>query len=183
MDWDAKPAADKTWDNFKTHFADAQRTLKNIRGPTMQQAGYHHANALATQIRTDLETQLANRDNELMSMLTSISDNNSGNSDPPGGTEGNTPPPATESLNATTQNTQLEILRLLRDMQTELRNQRSTNNGNEVPPTNQGRGGGAGRGGIIRRNRKTPDNARFPRPQTDKYCWTHGGCNHTSGEC
>ena len=34
-DWQAKPAADKTWDNFKTHFKDVQNDLKEIQRPTM----------------------------------------------------------------------------------------------------------------------------------------------------
>ena len=42
-----KPQQDKNWANFKTHFHEAQLQLKKIRGPTMQQAGYHHANVLA----------------------------------------------------------------------------------------------------------------------------------------
>ena len=31
--------------------------LKDIRGPTMQQAGYHHANMLASHLRVDLNNQ------------------------------------------------------------------------------------------------------------------------------
>ena len=32
-------------------------------------------------------------------------------------------------------------------------------------------------------NRKTPDEPDFQRRTTDKYCWTHGGCAHTSADC
>ena len=39
------------------HFRNAQPELKQIRGPTMQQAGYHHANMLANNLRTDLQVQ------------------------------------------------------------------------------------------------------------------------------
>ena len=48
---------DKTWDSFKSHFRAAQVELKEIRGPTMHQAGYHHANMLTEQLRTDLINQ------------------------------------------------------------------------------------------------------------------------------
>ena len=48
--WDNKPADQKTWANFKTHFHEAQVQLKTIRGPTMQQAGFHQANALAEKV-------------------------------------------------------------------------------------------------------------------------------------
>ena len=51
-----------------------QQNLKNVRGPSMQQSGYHHANALADQIRTELQTQFQHRDTEIMSMLQTISD-------------------------------------------------------------------------------------------------------------
>ena len=50
-DWEALPDIQKTWDNFKTHFKEAQKKLRAIRGPTMQQAGYHHANHLAQKLK------------------------------------------------------------------------------------------------------------------------------------
>ena len=31
--------------------------------------------------------------------------------------------------------------------------------------------------------KKTPDNPPFQRSNTEKYCWTHGACNHDSSEC
>ena len=40
--WRAKPDADKTWQNFKTHFGEAQRQLR-LQTATMQSAGYHEA--------------------------------------------------------------------------------------------------------------------------------------------
>ena len=39
------------------HFKNVQAKLKQIHGPTMQQSGYHHANMLANQLRTDLQVQ------------------------------------------------------------------------------------------------------------------------------
>ena len=47
----------KTWDVFKSHFCDTQKELKEIRSPTMQQAGFHHANMPASQLRVDLGSQ------------------------------------------------------------------------------------------------------------------------------
>ena len=46
-EWNGLPKTTKTWASFKTHSKTAQAELKEIRGPTMQQAGYHHANMLA----------------------------------------------------------------------------------------------------------------------------------------
>lgn len=45
----------KTWDKLKSHFKDVQKQLKAIRGPTMQQVVYHHANHLAQQLHADIE--------------------------------------------------------------------------------------------------------------------------------
>lgn len=72
-EWERKPTANKTWDNFKTHFKTAQQELKAIRGPTMQQAGYHHANHLANQLRDDV----AQRDTDTMTILQTVIDSQS----------------------------------------------------------------------------------------------------------
>ena len=66
--WEHKPQNERTWDTFKTHFHEAQHQLKQIRGPTMQQAGYHHANALAQQV----QEQLQERDSHVMALLQNI---------------------------------------------------------------------------------------------------------------
>jgi hypothetical protein len=43
-EWDAKPAANKTWGNFKLHFKEEQTRLDRQQRTT-QQGGYHSANA------------------------------------------------------------------------------------------------------------------------------------------
>jgi hypothetical protein len=47
--WNEKPAADKTWTHFKSHFAAAHRQHKQMQGETAANAGYHSANAAMTQ--------------------------------------------------------------------------------------------------------------------------------------
>jgi hypothetical protein len=47
--WNEKPAADKTWTHFKSHFAAAHRQHKQMQGETAATAGYHSANAAMTQ--------------------------------------------------------------------------------------------------------------------------------------
>lgn len=94
----------------------------------------------------------------------------------------------TESLNITTnQTTQLEILKLLRELQLNIQGTNTEGSGDSA---GRGAGGlrnrndnGGRRNRGIRRNKKTPDNASFPLPQKDKYCWTHGACNHNSKDC
>jgi hypothetical protein len=47
--WNKKPAAEKTWTHFKSHFAAAHRQHKQMQGGTAANAGYHSANAVMTQ--------------------------------------------------------------------------------------------------------------------------------------
>ena len=54
-EWEALAATAKTWEIFKSHFKTTQQQLKAIHGPTMQQAGYHHASHLAQTMRSDIE--------------------------------------------------------------------------------------------------------------------------------
>jgi hypothetical protein len=48
--WNEKPAADKTWTHFKSHFAAAHRQHKQMQmqGETAANDGYHSANAAMT---------------------------------------------------------------------------------------------------------------------------------------
>ena len=52
-EWNNKVPTSKIWALFKTHFTRAQTNLKTIRGPTMEQAGFHHANMLADHLWKD----------------------------------------------------------------------------------------------------------------------------------
>jgi hypothetical protein len=47
--WNEKPAAEKTWTHFKSHFAAAHRQHKQMKGETAAHAGFHSANAAMTQ--------------------------------------------------------------------------------------------------------------------------------------
>jgi hypothetical protein len=47
--WNEKPAAEKTWTHFKSHFAAAHRQHKQMQGESAANAGYHSANASMTQ--------------------------------------------------------------------------------------------------------------------------------------
>ena len=130
----------------------------------MPQAGYHHANHLAQQLRTDIQQ----RDSDLLSIIQSA-------------VESNAAPPSIAPTNISTVTeiqhhanamqsdpVQLEILKLLQQMQQTL----TTTDASK---------------GNIRRGRRTPkktlDNASFNHSQTDKYCWTHRGCGHLSSTC
>jgi hypothetical protein len=47
--WNEKPAAEKSWTHFKSHFAAAHRHHKQMQGETAAHAGFHSANATMTQ--------------------------------------------------------------------------------------------------------------------------------------
>ena len=68
MDWQAKPLIDKNWAAFKLYFTTAQKLLKDIRSPTMQQADYHHENMMATQ----LQDNIIARNDEVVTMLQQV---------------------------------------------------------------------------------------------------------------
>jgi hypothetical protein len=46
--WNEKPTVEKTWTQFKSHFADAHRQHKQMQGESAATAGYHSANAAVT---------------------------------------------------------------------------------------------------------------------------------------
>jgi hypothetical protein len=117
---------------------------------------------LAAQLRIDMD----NRNNEMLAMVQNqmlvLEDSPA-------------PSPETPCANIISHDSvQLEMLKLLRAIQNDLKNPSTpTSSQNPTHPA---------QGGTSRRNKpkKTPDEASFPRRTTDKYCWTHGGCNHSS---
>ena len=157
------PIANKTWDNFKTHFTAAQKQLRAIRGPTMQQAGYHHANMIAN--------RMEQRNEELLSVIQTALSATTKDPSSQDETALSTLTPVTQQANATTTDqVQLEILKLLQQMQQEMK---PSTTAPAPAPNNRRR----------RVGRKTPDTASRPRNNTSKYCWTHGGCGHDGSAC
>jgi squalene cyclase len=47
--WNEKPAVEKTWTHFKSHFAAAHRQHKQMKGETAAPTIFHSANAAMTQ--------------------------------------------------------------------------------------------------------------------------------------
>ena len=170
-DWEQLPAIRKTWDRFKTHFKDAQKQLRAIRGPTMQQAGYHHANHLASQLREDINK----RDSELLTVIQSAMETASVAPSAISSEVSTIATPIQQQVNAVQSDpVQLEILKLLQQMQQSMMTTAPQNNNNN---------NNTGQRNNRRQTRKTPDNVSFNRNVTNKYCWTHGACGHTSAQC
>jgi hypothetical protein len=53
--WNEKPAAEKTWTHFKSHFEAAHRQHKQMKGETAAHAGFHSANAAMTQTEDHMD--------------------------------------------------------------------------------------------------------------------------------
>ena len=138
----------------------------------MQQAGYHHANSLATKISSDIQEQFSQRDTQLLAMLQSLPQLQQENLAPENSNENVQVQSNNQAAYSTmqTDNTQLEILRVLQELRTDMHNMRQSN-----PTRNRERNNGP--------FKKTPDEAGLKRTNISKYCWTHGACAHGSAEC
>ena len=183
--WEEKPITEKTWQNLKLHFSQAQNELKKIRGPTMVQAGFHQINMIASEIRGEFSQtreELANMTAILQRNGEDQSDNLPFNTS----TIPEVSAPNIEQAMATTESSyQLEMMKLLKSMQEEIS---KLNRGGFTQRSN---GGGSTYSTAQRSNenngnkkgKKTPDNPTFERRTTNQYCWTHGGCAHKGAQC
>ena len=88
-----------------------------------------------------------------------------------------TAPPDPEADAIAHTDVQMEMLRILQEMQ----QSNGGCSGRDGRCRRFGRGF-SGRGGR-ERTRCTPDNTSFPRRVTDKYYHNHGGCNHDFPDC
>jgi hypothetical protein len=53
--WNEKPPAEKTWTQFKSHFAASHRQHKHMQGYSAATAGYHSANAAVTHNKDQMD--------------------------------------------------------------------------------------------------------------------------------
>ena len=173
--WNACPAAQRTWDNFKIHFQTAQRLLRD-QMRTTKQAGFHsnfaqHTQPPTTQPPAEYQEALINlassaaADRELLTKLaTSVAAINHHisklNHQP------TQPPPLVQTdNNSTTTSTALSsVTTSLNELQQQLNDLKKEN-------------------ASLRNNRP-----RQPRSRRDNgnYCWTHGyrvGNKHNSETC
>ena len=108
--WEDKPQDQKTWSNLKNHFHDAQLQLQKIRGPTMQQTGFHHTSVIAGEIGNQLQSHLEDNNSKMLSVLQQIP----GLSETSSSSEESQEEYAQTADSVVTDNVQLEILKLLR---------------------------------------------------------------------
>lgn len=127
----------------------------------MAQAGYQHANHLASEIRTELR----GNQTQMLALMKTFTESHTTDEDVSSDEDN-----VNHTANAVSQMTvQTETLKLLTELQKQL--QRLTNEMKNTTKKSKSQ------------HKKTPDNPLFKRANTEKYCWTHGACNHHSGEC
>ena len=136
----------------------------------MQQAGYHHANVLAKQLKTNMERQ----DQELFSVIQSVVDSIAPTASPPSISPSDISsitPSQHQEKSVQTDPVHLKMLKILQQIQQYMFTQAQDpqqHNGSQTWTTK-------------RTPKKTPDKVSYPRKQTDTY-WTHGGSNNSSQE-
>ena len=160
-EWNRKPAVQKTWINFKTHFRQARKELKESAGATIENSDLNQQANLVQQVVEGVQQALL---------------------PPDGGTD-----PTSEILQqvvnsaSTTTNTQQQLLQQISQLQQSVTQMQFQINANQQQHYG-GRGGrGGGRGGRGGRGGGY-DRVRYPR-RYNLYCWSHGGCGHRGNRC
>lgn len=126
----------------------------------MQSTAYHQANYLAEQVLQEVRSVQTT----VMDQLAHL---------PIDSDKENEAPVYEHQANAakSEESVQLEMLKLIKDLQLEVRNMKSNsnyNNGNKNEHNN---------------NNNNGSNRRKRKRNNTKYCWTHGACAHDSKDC
>ena len=170
--WFSKSNADKNWTNFKLHFEDEHDKLQLVRGATMENAGFHQANFIASQVREEvhnvqtnvlelLQRHHADKENEEPPELVNQQANAAKNTDP--------------ALSM-----QMEMLKLIKSLQQEVSGLKAQNNNQNNYQNNPNNYQNNPNNGNYKGN--NPNNYQGRR-FTNKYCWSHGACGHDGKVC
>jgi hypothetical protein len=179
-DWNRKPEIDKTWTNFKTHFRRAHQEFRETTDITLEASELQRNNAhLVQQVVEGLQHVMApeptaDEPTELMLQLAN---------------------------SVTTQQQLTQQIQHMQQAMALLSSQVATQQNQPPPhpqppayyppqptyyplnPPFQSRGG-RGRSSFGHQGRSgRGDSGRGRQRNTSIYCWTHGGCGHTSAAC
>jgi hypothetical protein len=179
-DWNRKPEIDKTWTNFKTHFRRAHQEFRETTDITLEASELQRNNAhLVQQVVEGLQHVMApeptaDEPTELMLQLAN---------------------------SVTTQQQLTQQIQHMQQAMALLSSQVATQQTQSPPhpqppayyppqptyyplnPPFQSRGG-RGRSSFGHQGRSgRGDSGRGRQRNTSIYCWTHGGCGHTSAAC
>jgi hypothetical protein len=164
-DWYSKPLLEKTWTNFQTHFEDEYDKLRLVRGTTMQQAGFHQANFIASQVLEEVNRVQEN-------VLQKLDDFNQNKENIP-------ETPIEEKANMTKKDdkpydVQFEMMKMLQSLQQEMKTLKQSNQQHNPNPNYKGNN--------FDPNYKPGNRNQQPR-RRDFYCWSHGCCGHKGKDC
>jgi hypothetical protein len=184
--WDNRPAVDKTWTNFKTHFTTAQKAYKLARPTdTVSQHNYTSQANIAELVNAAIDE----RTNQQLAAEAEIAQQNIIN-------EHLANMAAQENhqeANSSQQQISPELQQLMQTL-TNLTAKIQNNNNNNNNSNNNGNNGNNSNGnrGNYNNNRRNNQGGRGSgrgygnnRQQTRQrtYCWTHGSCSHKGTEC
>ena len=182
-EWFATPEQDKTWVNFKTHFTDAQQQLRLVRGESMRNTPFHQANLmLQEEVRKDFESM----QDDIVTSLNSIAEMAAQNNQPPAPEPAPAPAPSANAAMRTASNEPVTMEKLMQMFDSKIANLEtrltsSMNNGNGSNPGYRG-----GRNNNNNNNNNNTNNRRVKLANgriVDKYCYSHGACNHAGTNC
>ena len=167
VEWNRRTDDAKTWINFKDHFRRAHQEFRETTDVTLEESELERNNAnLVQQVVDGIQQAISaeSPQDESADLLVQMANSATQNAE-------------------TQQQLQTQLQQMQQAMtllQTQVTNQQSVPSGGRTNYGYQGRGyqgsrsGRGGRGGGANRYRQR---------NTTIYCWTHGGCGHTSALC
>ena len=169
-EWNRKTTADKTWDNFKTHFCVAITNHRKLKGPTVHNSIYQ-AN-LINEIKTELRDTIAQELRTLTPPATVFTPTPTFTSPPPDDHLSNQLDHMANSISEY-QRLLPQLIRQIQSLTTQVAHLQSSN-----PPSHIS----TDISSISTQQTVTKGNYIFPQKMSH-YCWTHGLCNHNGNEC
>ena len=152
--WNRLPSANKTWAQFKTHFTTAQVVYKKARlVDTIDSLGYSNSNNVIEQVLQAID-QRAHETAETEERENTLMVQYQ----------------AQYEANSTVEHDVKKLLETVKDLQNQIKN-------------NNNRGPNHRRDANRSRNALSDVSNHQRGARNQKYCWTHGACNHTSGDC
>jgi hypothetical protein len=154
----------KTWINFKVHFRTTHKELSETGDLTLRQAGYHQAN-IFDEIVTRLQAEQTTRDDTQMEETLQHLLANAAIPSPP----------------VTADPMMPQLLAQMQAMMTAMQQQTQQQTQQQSTATNSSRERTRTRASLTGPRPGQPPN---PLPAwINKYCWTHGCCNHHGRVC
>ena len=166
--WDNRPAADKTWTNFKAHFTSAQKAYKLAR-PTDTVSQHNYTSQ--AQIAELVNAAIDERTNKQLAAEADIAEQKMINEHLAQLAALENPQQANSSQQQPSTDLQ-QILQTLTNLTNKIANDNNNSNNNNNNNNNNDRD-----------RKKGGRDRRGTRQKQRQYCWTHGSCSHKGTEC